>query len=203
MAIAQPSRKEEIWLACKSKTCCYVATVIPTGRDVWRISRALDAPPWTFLKFFEATSPRRDAFALDGSERRFRIALAKQPSRRRKTPAPCIFLMKTNAEHHRCGLGSLRPMSCRTFPSELSVGGIVGVSAPGCTCRDWNLTDVDIDVERELVETRLRDAAEYAAVVERWNDRVSSEASAEPLEFPSYCEYLLETYDAIDASGGQ
>jgi len=203
MASAQLSRKEEIWLAGKSKTCCYVATVIPTGRDVWRISRALEAPPWTFLKFFESTTPRRDGFALDGSERRFRVALAKQPSRRRKAPAPCIFLMKTNEGHHRCSLGSLRPMSCQAFPSELSVGGIVGVQALGCTCRGWNLTDVDIDVERDLVETRLRDAAEYAEVVERWNDLVSTEAVARQLDFPSFCEYLLETYDEIDASGGR
>ncbi|MGH2461830.1 MAG: YkgJ family cysteine cluster protein [Chloroflexota bacterium] len=201
MAIAQLSRKEEIWLACKAKTCCYVATVIPTGRDVWRIARALDAPPRTFLRAFESPTRRRDAFALDGSERRFRLALAKQPSRRRKAPAPCIFLMKTNAGQHRCGLGGLRPMSCRAFPSELSAGGIVGVNGLGCTCRDWNLTDVDVDVERGLVETRLADADEYAEVVARWNDLVCAEPDGHAFDFPSYCAYLLAAYDEIDANG--
>ncbi len=201
MAIAPVSRKEQIWLACKPKTCCYVATVIPTGRDVWRISRALDAPPWTFVTFFESPTARRDAFVLDASGRHFRLALAKQPSRRRKTPAPCIFLMKTNNGLHRCGLGALRPMSCQAFPSEMSAGGIVGVNGLGCTCRSWNLTDVDIDVERALVGNRLRDADEYAEVVGRWNDRVAAEAPPKPIAFSSYCDYLLEAYDALGAEG--
>ena len=30
------ARKEEVWLACKPKSCCYTSVVIPTGKDVWQ-----------------------------------------------------------------------------------------------------------------------------------------------------------------------
>ena len=199
MSVGTMSRKEDLWLACKPKTCCYVATVIPTGRDVWRISRTLQAPPWTFLRYFESPEPRRDAFALDGSDRRFRLALAKQPSRRKKTPPPCIFLMRTNGGHHRCSLGDLRPASCRSFPSEVTQGGVLCLNPIGCTCHEWNLSDVDVAQERALVETRQQDGAEYAAIVARWNARVAAASDDARFDLPAYCAFLLGAYDALAA----
>lgn len=200
MAIASMSRKEALWRACKPKTCCYVATVIPTGRDVWRISRALQAPPWTFARFFQSPTPKRDGFVFDGSGRQFRLALSKQPSRRRKTPAPCIFLMKNQSGSHRCSLGDLRPQSCQAFPAELTAGGVVCLNPAGCTCHAWNLADVEIAVERELVETRMQDNEEYVGVVHAWNARVAAAPDGATFDFATYCEYLLEAYDEIAAS---
>lgn len=199
MATAPVSRKEEIWLACRPKACCYAAMVIPTGRDVWRISRALDCHPWTFVRYFASPTPRRDAFILDGSGRQYRLALAKQPSRRKKSSPPCIFLMKTSSGSHRCGLGDLRPRSCLAFPSEL-VREVVCVNPVGCTCREWSLADVDITEERALIETRRQENEEYVnTVVARWNDLVASAPADSHFEFLDYCDFVLETYDRISA----
>lgn len=192
------SRKEAIWLACKPKTCCYAATVIPTGRDVWRIAHALQAPPWSFVRYFETTQPRPDAFALDRSERRYRLVLAKQPSRRKKTPAPCIFLMRTLGRHHRCGLGDLRPLSCQAFPSDLTRGGVLCLKPTGCTCRDWSLSDVDLALERALVEARHREGDEYAGVVQQWNERLVAAPDDATVDFFAFCEHLLTVYDTLD-----
>ena len=190
------TRKESLWLACKQKTCCH-AVVIPSGRDVWSIARALDTPPWSFLVYFETAASRRDAFALDRSERRFRLALAKQPTRRTKTPPPCIFLLRTRSGQHRCGLGNLRPMVCRTFPSE-QVGGVVCLrSDSGCTCREWVLADVDIAEESALIATRQSDAEEYCGVVARWNTQVASAPAEARCDFVAYCQFVLEAYDEI------
>jgi hypothetical protein len=192
------SRKEAIWLACKPKTCCYTPFVIPSGRDVWRLARTLEAPPWSFLIYFPMPQARRDAFALDHSGRRFRLALAKRASRRTKTPPPCIFLLRTRGGAHRCGLGDLRPLVCKSFPMEI-VDGIVGIQTPtGCTCRQWGLADVAVAEERPLVEARQADSEEYCTVVARWNERVAAAPAEARFDFFDYCAFLMAAYDEMD-----
>jgi len=193
------TKKEELWLACKEKTCCQAPVVIPTGRDVWRIARAMDAPPWSFLRYFEIQQPRRDAFALDGSGRRFRMALAKGSPRRKTQPSPCIFLMSTRDGSRRCMLGSLRPLVCRAFPSEMADGVLCMRPDHGCTCRVWTLASVDVDEETALVEARQSDATEYCSVVAGWNDRMAELAPGTYSSFPSYLDFLVEAYDGLDA----
>lgn len=192
--------KENIWLACKGKRCCYTAIVVPSGRDVWRIARALDVPPWAFLKYFPSAGRRPDAFHLGGSETGFRLALAKAPSRSTRSPAPCTFLMRTRHGYHRCGLGALRPTVCRAFPSELVDGLICVRNDAGCTCRAWTLADVDLSEEADILAARQSEACEYHAVVARWNERVASALAGESFDFLAYCAFLLETYAELDAS---
>jgi Fe-S-cluster containining protein len=191
--------KEAIWLACKRKTCCHTAVVIPTGRDVWRIARMLETPPWAFLIYFPAPTPRRDAFLLDHSGMQFRLAFAKRPSRHTKTPPPCIFLMRTREGHHRCGLGDLRPLVCKTFPAEMVDGVLCMRPDAGCTCRSWSLADVDLGTEMALIHARQRDAEEYCAVVAEWNARVLAAPQDARFDFRDWCDFLLGAYDAIDA----
>ena len=69
------TRKEAIWLACKQKTCCYERLVTVTGRDVWRIARALDVDPWSFLIHYEAPAGP-DTFILGHDQIHYRLALA-------------------------------------------------------------------------------------------------------------------------------
>lgn len=195
------TKKELLWLACPRKTCCYTPIVVPTGRDVWRISRALDTPPWTFLRYFEVREPRRDAFALDGSARRFRIALAKGKARRKNAPPPCIFLMRTRGGSHRCGLGALRPLVCRAFPAELVDGLLYLRPDSGCACTDWSLAQVDIAEETSLVQARDAESEEYCEVVARWNERLSFFPPGAYTDFPAFCSYLLDAYDELAARG--
>lgn len=194
--------KAATWLACKQKTCCHNTWVIPTGRDIWRIARALQTPPWTFLLYFQAADQRGDCFQLDHSGRQFRLALAKGRPWRKGAPTPCIFLLRTRDGAHRCGLGDLRPSACQAFPSELA-GGVLRLRADaGCTCRAWTLADVDIAEEITLVKAREAAGNEYAAVVARWNARFTG-APAAACTFQDYCAYLLAEYDQLaDAAGG-
>ena len=190
--------KDALWLACKQKSCCYASIVLPSGRDVWRIARALEAPPWTFLRVMGSPERRPDAFRLAPSGPSYRLVLAKQPSRRTKTMPPCIFLTRTPSGHHRCGLGDLRPRSCATFPSELVEGVLCVRNDGGCTCRTWTLADVDLVEETQRVEVRQAEAVEYHRVVAAWNAHVAAEAPPEGFEFPIYCDYVLDAYDALD-----
>ncbi len=201
LASAPPAltRKEVLWLSCKEKVCCIVPTVVPTGYDVWRIARALDVPPWSFLIYFRTLVPARDAFALDATGPQFRLALAKQGgfiARRPKRP-PCIFLLRLRDGSRRCGLGDLRPLVCRSFPAEVQRGVVTLRQDGGCTCRHWTLADVEIEEERALVERRQVEAERYCAVVAEWNARVAAAPPGAGFDFLDYCRYLMETYDAL------
>jgi len=196
------TRKERLWLACRQKRCCYAPVVVPTGRDVWRIARALDAPLWSFLVYFQAGEARRDAFLLDRTQPPYRLALAKRPGRRTKTPPPCVFLLRTRDGHHRCGLGDRRPVLCRAFPSE-SLDGVLALHDGGaCTCRTWSLTDADLAEELALVAARQAAAAEYCTVVARWNARLLATPEGTAFDFLAFCDFLLTAYDEIAAGGG-
>jgi Fe-S-cluster containining protein len=190
--------RDLLWLGCGPKTCCYTAVVIPTGLDVWRIARGLDVPPWAFMVYFETPVFRRDAFALDRSPRRFRLALGKNPEIRQGAQQGCTFLLRTRTGEHRCGLGERRPMGCRVFPLELS-DGVVGIQAHhGCSCRAWSLADVDTSGERALLEQRLAESEAYCETVARWNAEFAATPEEGPRSFVDYCEYLLDVYDRSD-----
>ena len=197
MTIPTCTRKEATWLACKQKACCYSALVVPSGRDVWRIARTLQAPPWTFVLYFAAPVPRADAFILDHSGQPFRLALAKQRRQRRKSLPPCIFLMRTRQGYHRCGLGELRPLVCRTFPADVVAGVLYMRADGGCTCREWSLADADIAEEQALMGARQADYAEYCGVVARWNAQVRATPAGTSFTFFDFCDFLLTAYDAL------
>jgi Fe-S-cluster containining protein len=185
--------RDELWLTCDRKTCCHVPIVIPSGRDVWRIARAFDVPPWTFLKYFLSPEPRPDGFKLDHTDRQFRLALAKQPQSELKVP-PCIFLLKTRRGAHRCGLGELRPGVCQTFPYELTDGVLTALDNGGCTCRRWSVADADVTPMTARLERCQAEAREYHAVVARWNAQVNG-ATEERFHFGEFCTFLLAEYD--------
>jgi hypothetical protein len=191
--------RETLWLSCAAKTCCYTAAVIPTGTDVHRIARALDLPPPSFLVYFETSVPRRDAFALDRSARRFRWMLAKNPALSLDGRPGCGFLLRTRTGEHRCGLGDLRPVGCRVFPAMLRDGIVSVQPSPGCTCRPWSLADLDTAAERPGLEAGEADGERYGEVVSRWNEAVEREGAGRPRRFDEYCDYVLDAYDLMEA----
>jgi len=188
--------KEVLWLACKEKTCCSVRVVFVTDRDVARIASAMHVEPWSFLAYYE-TPPRPDAFILDASGQHYCLALAKQPTRRTVTPAPCIFLVQTRDRYRRCGLGDLRPAACKTFPSEIVEGVLHLALQSGCSCRTWSHGDVDIEAESTIARWREAELSDYCSVVARWNDLVlARQAGDDEFDLDDFCAYLLSTSDA-------
>lgn len=193
------SRKEEIWLACRQKTCCVKRLVTVTGRDVWRISRALNVDPWTFLLYFKAP-PGPDTFILGHDDVQYRLALADEPSNRRSTMKPCIFLMRTRGGHHRCGLGQLRPFSCRVFPAQVADGVLYATPDTVCTCRRWALSDMDIEQERIIMDEFDDAREEYTAVLDGWNEFVRSTPLEQTFSLVDFCTVLMTMYDGIAAN---
>jgi len=192
--------KEDAWLACAPKTCCYAALVVPSGRDVWRIASTTGVPAWSFLRYFPSPSSRPDTFRLDQGDQTYRLALSKQQPLKKASPAPCIFLLRLRGGQHRCSLGQLRPASCRAFPSELVDRVLCVRNDAGCTCRVWTLADVDLADEAALVAERQAEAVEYHDVVSRWNATVSASAPGTAFDFLGYCDFVVAAY-ATPAAG--
>jgi Fe-S-cluster containining protein len=199
--MSQPAltTRETLWLTCKQKSCCYASLVVVTGRDVWRISRALGAAPWTFLLYFGSPQPMPDSFILDKSGRHYRLALAKGASKRKKLPPPCMFLIKTRDGHHRCGLGELRPQACRTFPLRSAAGMVSVMPDTGCVCRDWTLAEVDVEEEKAGLKARFDEYVEYSSLVETWNRGVMDLPDDDTVDFYQYCEFVMRSYSRAES----
>ena len=186
--------KSERFLRCREKTCCSYGAVYLTGDDLVRLARTLDAPPWTFTVALATAMPADDAFALDATSTRYRVALARLPEQ--ESRERCIFLLRVGDGSARCGLGDARPMPCHTFSTELD-DATVRVSAAGCTCHEWSLDDVDLEAERALLLAEREAGRNYALLVAGWNAFVTARPLAEPYAYADFCRFILTQYATL------
>ncbi len=157
--------------------------MIVTGRDLARIAHTIGVAPWSFTTAIAAPADADDAFALDTSPRRWRLALSRIQFERSASPQ-CVFLLRLPGGNARCGLGEGRPAACRAFPNE---GG-----AETCSC-SWDgvpLDDEPAGVEAELL---AHERDRYAQVVARWNAYVAA-AAGTTFEQRDFCRFLLDAY---------
>jgi len=170
--------------------------VAPTGRDLWRLAETLDVPIWAFTVYTDAPADAADAFALDTSDRRFRVVLAKRPDEElgEQESAPCVFLWRLRDGHAQCGLGGLRPMVCQTYPSILQDGLLCMGESSGCSCHAWALSHLDGEQETRLLERLAGERAEYAAVLRAWNARIAQTFVGRAPDYVEFCDYLTAAY---------
>jgi Fe-S-cluster containining protein len=185
--------REHICLACKSKPCCSYYTVMPTGRDVWRIVRAMHLQPADFLRTCEMPEAAPGRFLLATGAPYHTLILAKRPLPP-PLAAPCVFLVRTNDGHARCGLGELRPAKCQTYPVTLEGDRVGLINDPEGCVRSWSLADIDIREERGRLGEAQAEEEEYHAIVQAWNRRVLE--GGRERSFQEYCAYLLNQYAA-------
>jgi Fe-S-cluster containining protein len=185
------SDKELLWLSCKEKQCCSFYTVMPTGFDIWRISQAMQLPPSAFTLYADAPADAEDGFALDASDKRYQVILAKRPSPAQNDSA-CVFLWRLPDGHAQCGLGRLRPSVCRTYPYMLADGILCVGDCSGCSCRTWALANVDSEDETRQLHTLECERREYREIVQTWNELVHQ--GNEQYHYLEFCDYLVNSY---------
>lgn len=181
---------ELLWLGCAAKRCCSLRTVRPTGGDIWRIATRLHVPPESFLRTIPA-EPVEHGFLLAPDGQPCQLALARRVATARQ--ATCVFLMRIGDEAARCGLGELRPLPCQAFPAE-GTGRVFGIDRDnGCTCRTWNLADLDRAVVADLLRQQADERAFDRQIVDEWNAQIA--ASTRPSwSLAEFCGFLLHTY---------
>jgi len=163
--------------------------VVVTGRDVTRICGALSMQPWDVAVACPAEEGAVDGFQLGRGGRANQLALVK----RTEPDGACTFLWKLNDGHAQCGLGALRPGVCQAYPAVM-VDGVLCANSSACTCRRWSVLDLDGDADRDLLRTLAQEQAEYAAIVQRWNQGLPP--APERRTYRQFCAYLLEAYAA-------
>jgi hypothetical protein len=167
--------------------------VYVTGDDVVRIARTLAVPPWTFTVAIASAIATPDAFALDRSEARHRLALVRTRVAPEDPPF-CTFIVRATDGAARCGLGDGRPAPCRSFPAQM-VDGAVRFENSGCTC-DWSNATIDEAADAELLRAEQVSRETYARVVAAWNGYVLQLAETVELTHRDFCRYLMDAYAA-------
>jgi Fe-S-cluster containining protein len=184
------TRKELLWLACKEKRCCSAYLVPLTGIDVWRISRTMQIPPYAFT-FYTDALPEADGFALDTSDKRYELVLARHrdPIGDRST---CVFLWRLPDGHAQCGLGHQRPNVCQTYPFTLVDGILCVDDCNECTCRTWGLSQIDSKKVKQQLQTQQQERETYREILNSWNERVQADGRGR--SYLEFCDYLVSAY---------
>jgi hypothetical protein len=175
------------------KLCCFHYTVAVSGRDIYRILRALQVPAQDFLDYQAVHDAAPGGFLLEPGGNRYAVVLAR---RRLPEPlaSPCLFLVRTSDGKAFCGLGELRPGPCRTHPVVLKDDVIALVNDPGGCVRTWSYRDIDMD-ERRKIRRVLAEEDEYRGVVEQWNAQTQERGGQRTFE--EYLSYLVNRYAAM------
>lgn len=193
------SRKEQLWLTCREKTCCMATRVVVTGSDIWRISQAMELMPWNFTLYCPVDRGVSDGFQLKPGGEYYQVILARRiptgsDEAGNAPTAPCRFLWRLPDGHAQCGLGGLKPLVCEAYPAVLRTGGssvALAAESPTCTCRQWAATDLEGESDMARLLALREETAEYSEIVAHWNHDLSSEGDRTYKEF---CSYLLDTY---------
>ena len=188
------SPREALWLGCREKTCCSTYSVMPTGADLWRISRALELAVWDFTRFADASADDPGAFALDADGPRFQVVLAKRDGGSDRPPT-CVFLWRVADGHAQCALGAIRPTACHAHPAVLDHGVVCVGDHDGCTCGAWTQVSLDADRERPTLLRLERERNEHAEMVSEWNARVADDPTGR--DYPEFCDFLMNRCAAL------
>jgi Fe-S-cluster containining protein len=179
--------------AC-TKRCCSNYTVSVNGHDAWLIGTSLRLPLESFLISFPVGDQAERGFRLEPGGSRHEIALDKAGGFQRGNV--CIFWTELTNGRGRCGIYSVRPHVCQTYP--VHQNGELVLLRDDVLCPDgsWNLAGIDLPLfRRRLHEFRIEQDI-YAAVVAAWNDHVERAQQAQRVDV--FYAHLMNVYDQID-----
>jgi Fe-S-cluster containining protein len=181
------SRRDQLWNACATKSCCRTTRVHLTAADLVRLTSALEVPALAVATAAPLRPPHEaDGFVLQPGGPAWELVLRKNgvvgPS-----GAPCVFLVETNDGHALCGAGEMRPRSCRAFPAVVE-RDTVRVAGGLCPCHHWGPEDLGDHESAEALAAAAEEAADRAVIAD-WNHRVERQGGRHTVE--AFCDYLL------------
>lgn len=182
--------------------CCRKYLVNVNAYDVFRIAGSLRTPIADFAELRWLTEAERDyrilldTSARESERRHHRITLRRVPDPDPAHDTRCVFLV-TVGTRGRCGIYSLRPGVCATYPTSLD-GGLIGLDGGGkyCPPGGWQLAGIDVPAFRLQHRGRKRHDLVHDALVDAWNARIlaASEAWSEQYFF----HYVLNAYRDLE-----
>lgn len=186
---------ERTCLACREKRCCHYYRVSLTGADVWRIARHLQLPWYDYIVYQAMEEREARYFLLQSDGVYYDMWLHHTEYAQEGTP--CVFLVSTNDHHAVCGLGSLRPTQCASYPV-YEANDVISLinDTEGCV-RAWSYGDID-QRERQQVHRMNDELRVYEALVADWNQRITSRQLR--FGFDEFYAYLMNEYARREVS---
>jgi Fe-S-cluster containining protein len=181
------SRRDRLWNACATKSCCRTTRVHVTAADLARLTSALEVSALDVATAAPLRPPRdADGFVLWPGGPAWELVLRKNGAVG-PAGAPCVFLVETNDGHALCGAGDVRPSSCRAFPAVVDRGE-VRVNGGACPCHRWSRDDVGDDESAQALLAASEEAADRALIA-GWNRGVERRGGRHTVE--AFCDHLL------------
>ncbi|HYP40167.1 MAG TPA: YkgJ family cysteine cluster protein [Chloroflexia bacterium] len=178
-----------------TRGCCRHYTVTVSGYDAWVIAKNLHMAPEQFLVTVPQHTPNARGFFLDKTGTTYDIALDKTHG---DAEAPCVFWLELPGGIGRCGIYSLRPMVCQTYPAFLT-GDVVG-RRDDVLCADdaWRDGILQKPVWRERLYKMQVDFEIYGLAIARWNYHVLHTPHPEHISVLGFYTYLMNYYARIE-----
>lgn len=174
--------------------CCSNYTVSITGYDAWLIGTSLRLALDSFLVYFPVDARVERGFRLEPGGARFEIALDKVGGFQRGNP--CVFLIDLMNGRGRCGIYSLRPHVCQTYPAHQHGDLVMLRDDVLCPEGSWSLAGIDVPLFRaRLYQFRIEQDI-YAAVVGAWNEYVERQGHSQRIDL--FYAHVMNAYDRID-----
>lgn len=182
--------------------CCKHYTVTVSGYDMWVISRGLNLAPEQFMVVVPQADQSNRGFVLDNSGNKYNIALDKRASS--DLERPCTFWLELPGGIGRCGIYSLRPYVCRTYPANFAGSTIVKrrkdvLCAPG----DWRDGTLQKPIWREQLLRMHVEYDIYALAVSRWNYHVENTQNKQHIDPLGYYTFLMRYYGRLEGVRSQ
>ena len=158
------------------EACCRDYLVTVSGLDVYRISVGLGLAPDAFVLPTPFGDPP-DGFRVDTSPQTYRLSLDKQRSG--QFAGWCTFWMPFGDGLGRCGIYSLRPGVCRSYPATLVDGEAALRADIMCPDGAWGPTsELFSPAWRSRAEQQYAELEVDAHVNHRWN--ATAELTTDP-----------------------
>jgi len=157
---------------CATARCCVVFDPELTGADVHRLVRGLGLAPADFARLCPVRADQAEGMGVVFDDdcmwelRLLRTALPVGDGGGLR----CGFLVSLGPGVSRCGVYTMRPMVCRTFPTDLTVLGVMVGNPPAiCPPDAWSQARADLVGLAALHHVAAAERALHVAFVERWN----------------------------------
>jgi Fe-S-cluster containining protein len=183
-----------------TRRCCHHYLVTVTGYDAWVIASGLRMAPEQFLVAVPQQTTNGRGFLLEAEGPTFEIALDKAAARTKEKP--CVFWLGLPSGGGRCGIYSLRPFVCQTYPAFMQDGLVQrreDVLCPGTAWRDGTLQH---PVWRDRVCRMQVELDLYSRIVERWNAHINGGGLGSILGYYAYLMHVYERLNPVRRSVG-
>lgn len=158
---------------CRTARCCVRFDPELTGFDLVRLVDGLGVAAGEVARLRPARAEQagEDGAVLGPDGLTFLMCLTSRADGGEGPGArPCTLLVGLDAGRPRCGAYALRPMRCRTFPTERAPWGVVADNPDAiCPPDAWSAARADLVIARLLHLRAEVEADLYRAFLARWN----------------------------------